>query len=336
MTPIASRPLARLCARTLAALLTGGLLAAAAQAQLPAGATISIMVPYPAGGASDVVARTVSVPLARHLGQTVVVENVGGVSGAIAAQKVLNAPANGLYLYQGTPNELILSPLVNAAVKFNAEDFQLLQLNTYAPIVLVARADLPAGNVDELIALARKAPKDKPLNYGSVGMGSLYHVLAEHLGQLTDISSTHVPYKGAMPLLQDMAGSNVDFAFLPHFAAIDGMVASGRIKVLGQAGAKRAATLPNIPSLIEGKQLKNFDFMIWGAHLVKKGTPPAIVDQLNKALQAALADPKVREALEAQAMIMGKTMTLDEAARFYATETAVYRKLIKDVGIQRQ
>lgn len=328
--------LARRLARTLAGALIGGALACAAHAQLPGGAPLSIMVPYPAGGASDVIARTVAPALARQLGQTVVVENVGGVSGAIAAQKVLNAPANGLYLYQGTPNELILSPLVNAAVKFGPDDFQLLQLNTYAPIVLVARADLPANTIDELITLARQSSKDRSLSYGSVGNGSLYHLLAEHLGQKVGATMTHVPYKGATPLLQDMAGSNVDIAFLPHFAAIDGMVAAGRVKIIGQAGAARAATLPKIPTLTEGKLLKDFDFIIWGGYLVKKGTPAPIALRLAQALQVVMADPAVRGTLEAQSMIIGKPMTLEEAAKFYGVEAGVYGKLFKTIGIQRQ
>lgn len=313
------------------------LLASTAQAQLPEGGVVSIMVPYPAGGASDVIARSISAPLSKELGHTVVVENLGGVSGALAAQKVLNAPANGLSLYQGTPNELILSPLVNSAVRFNTEDFQLLQLNTYAPIVLVARASLPVNNIDELITLARQSSKNnKPLNFGSVGPGSLYHVLAEHLGQIVGASMTHVPYRGGAPLLQDIAGDNVDFAFLPHFTTIDTMAAAGRVKVLGQAGATRAPTLPKLPTLTEGKLLKNFDYSIWGGYLVKKGTPPATMERLRKALQVVMADAKVRETLEANSMSVGKQMTLEEAATFYESEAVIYRKLVKDVGIPRQ
>jgi tripartite-type tricarboxylate transporter receptor subunit TctC len=332
----ASISLVRRAALTLSALVIGCAPWLAAVAQAPASGTLSIMVPYPAGGASDVIARTVSAPLSKQLGQTVVVENLGGVSGALAAQKVLNAQGSSLYLYQGTPTELILSPLLNSAVKFNADDFQLIQLNTYAPIVLVVRNELPVKNVDELITQAKQAPKDKPLTYGSVGPGSLYHVLGEHLSQRIGVPMTHVPYKGGAPLLQDMAGGNVDFAFLPYFSAIDGMVATGRVRILGQAGASRATTLPNVPTLGEGQLLKHFDFIIWGGYLVKKGTPAATVERLHKALQVVMADPQVRATLEAQSMIIGKPMSLDEAARFYATEAVDYRKLVQAVGIARQ
>lgn len=312
------------------------LLAGPAMAQAGSTGTTSIMVPYPAGGASDAIARIVSSPLAKELGQTVLVENLGGVSGALAAQKVLGAPGNGRYIYQGSPNEIILAPLANAAVKFASEDFQLIQLISHAPIVLVARHDLPANSTDELIELARKASRTKPLSYGSVGVGSLYHVLAEHLGQLVQASMDHVPYKGGAPLLQDLAGSNVDFTFLPHFAAIDGMVASGRIKILGQVGASRAATLAKVPTLAEGKLLKDFNFSIWTGYMVKKGTPDEVVQRLQKAIQDTLSQPKVIESLTAQSQIVARPMTLEESARFYAAETAKYRQLAKAVGITPQ
>lgn len=314
----------------------GTLLAGPAVAQMGSANTASIMVPYPAGGASDAIARIVNTPLGQQLGQTVLVENLGGVSGALGAQKVLAAPANGQFIYQGSPNEVILAPLANAAVKFNSEDFELIQLICYAPIVLVARNDLPANSIDELVTLARQSAKTKPLTYGSVGVGSMYHVLAEHMGQLIQAGMSHVPYKGGPPLLQDLAGSNVDFTFLPHFAAIDGMVASGRVKILGQVGTSRAVTLPKIPAFSESKLIKDFNFSIWTGYMLKKGTPHDVVRRLQKAIQDTLAQPKVIESLTAQSAVVAKPMSLEESARFYATETANYRRMAKAVGITPQ
>lgn len=141
---------------------------------------VTLMVPYPAGGVSDVIARTVNTALGKQLGQPVVVENLGGVSGAIAAQKTLSAPADGYLLFQGSPNELILSPLANAAVKFKSEDFRLLQMISVAPLAVIARADLPVSNGDELAAYAaRMAREGRPLTYASVGPGSFYHFMGE-------------------------------------------------------------------------------------------------------------------------------------------------------------
>jgi tripartite-type tricarboxylate transporter receptor subunit TctC len=314
----------------------GAVLAGPVIAQVGSAGSSSIMVPYPAGGASDAIARIVNTPLGKELGQTVLVENLAGVSGALGAQKVLSAPANGQLIFQGSPNELILAPLANAAVKFASEDFQLIQLICYAPIVLVARQDLPANTIDELVTLARQSAKTKPLTYGSVGVGSMYHLLAEHMGQLIQAGMSHVPYKGGPPLLQDLAGSNVDFTFLPHFAAIDGLVASGRVKILGQVGTNRAATLPKIPTLIEGKLIKDFNFSIWTGYMVKKSTPSDVVQRLQKAIHSTLLQPKVIESLTAQSQIVAKPMTLEESARFYAAETASYRSLAKAVGITPQ
>ena len=174
---------------------------------------VNLMVPYPAGGPSDATARIFTVPLGKALGQQVVVENLGGVSGAMAAQKVLAAPADGYYLFQGSPNEIILAPLANAAVKLKAEDFRMVHPVAEAVMVFVARKDLPANSVDELIALARKSP-DKPLSYGSVGIGSLYHLILEKVQLDTGVKLMHAPYKGNAPLLQDIGGGQVDFAAL--------------------------------------------------------------------------------------------------------------------------
>lgn len=329
------KPTNHLLRRTLLAA-AGLLFAFGASAQGQTGGPLSLMVPYPAGGPSDVIARIFNTPMAKDLGVPVLVENLGGVSGALAAQKVLAAPANGQVFFQGSPNELILAPLANAAVKFDAEDFQLVQLIAYAPLVVVAKKELRASSMDELVTLARSAPKDRPLNYGSVGMGSLYHVLSEHLGHVIGASMTHVPYKGAAPLLQDLAGGNLDYAILPHFAAIDGMVAAGRVKLLGQLGAQRADTLKQLPTVTEGRLLKDFAYTTWTGYLVRKGTPAEVVQRLQKAIQASLGDPKVRESLAAQSQLVAKPMSLEESARFYAAETAGYRKLAKAVGIERQ
>jgi len=144
--------------------------------------TVTLMVPYPAGGVSDVIARTLNNTLSKHLGQTVIVENLGGASGGIAGQKVLNSPADGHMIFQGSPNELILAPLSNAAIKYKPEDFRLVQMITINPLVILARKDFPASNGDELVAYAKNAASEgRPLTYASVGPGSLYHLLGEHM-----------------------------------------------------------------------------------------------------------------------------------------------------------
>ncbi|WP_431273503.1 tripartite tricarboxylate transporter substrate binding protein [Variovorax ureilyticus] len=296
---------------------------------------VNLMVPYPAGGPSDAAARIFTTPLGKELGQPVIVENLGGASGAIAAQKVLSAPADGYYLFQGSPNEVILAPLANAAVKLKAEDFRLVHPVTDAVMVFVARKDLPANSVDELIALARKS-KDKPLTYGSVGVGSLYHLIMEDVQHRTGTQMIHAPYKGNAPLLTDIGGGQVDFAVLVYSAAMGAMADQGRLKVIGQLGAQRSELLKDVPTVSEGKELKDFSYKIWSGFMVPKNTPEDVVQRLHKAIGATLKDPAVRSQLAVQTQLASPAMSLAEAAKFYEAETARYRAIAKSINLQPQ
>ena len=172
------RPLSgiALCVALVACLLTPSL----AQAQVT-----RIVVPYPAGQLSDIIGRTVREALVRQGAGSAMVENIPGAGGAIGAQQFLNAAGGSYPLLLGSPNELILAPLSNAAVKYRAEDFRLVALVGTGPMVLVTRAELGASNADELIEAARRSSKSEPLSYGSVGVGSLYHLILENVKSLT-------------------------------------------------------------------------------------------------------------------------------------------------------
>ena len=296
---------------------------------------VNLMVPYPAGGPSDATARIFTVPLGKALGQQVVVENLGGVSGAMAAQKVLAAPADGYYLFQGSPNEIILAPLANAAVKLKAEDFRMVHPVAEAVMVFVARKDLPANSVDELIALARKSP-DKPLSYGSVGIGSLYHLILEKVQLDTGVKLMHAPYKGNAPLLQDIGGGQVDFAVLVYSAAMGALADQGRLKILGQLGGQRSELLKNVPTASEGKELKNVNYKTWSGFFVRKNTPEDVVQKLHQAVGAALKETSVREQLAAQTQLASPQTTLAESAKFYEAETARYRDIAKSIRLEPQ
>jgi tripartite-type tricarboxylate transporter receptor subunit TctC len=297
---------------------------------------VTIMVPYPAGGLSDVIARIVAEPLSKELGQPVVVENVGGATGAVAAQKVLSAPADGYYLFQGTPSELILSPWANPAVKFKAEDFRMVQMMGTAPLVIVARKDLPAQTPDELVQLARASAKTKPLTFGSVGPGSLYHVLGEHLARTIGASMTHVPYKGGAPLMQDLIGGQVDFAILALSQQQTGLVETGRVKLLGTLSPERLETLPAVPSVTEGQLMRKFNFSIWTGYLVKQGTPEPVVQRLQAALSKVMQDPRVRGQMQVQHVFGARPQTLKEAAGMYAFETTMYRSMAGAIRLEAQ
>ncbi|NDY90397.1 tripartite tricarboxylate transporter substrate binding protein [Ideonella livida] len=316
--------------------LLGGM--ASAQASLPK--QVNLMVPYPAGGPSDAIARLVDKPLAKAAGQMVIVENLGGVSGALAAQKVLSAPADGGYVFQGSPNELILAPLANAAVKLRSEDFRPVQLIGVAPIAILARKGLAAGHVDELIALARKAAADgKPLSYGSVGVGSFYHVLGAHFGQTVGATLNHVPYKGVAPLVQDIAGEQVDFAIVVVTPGAIALAEQGRMKVLGTlapAGKPEVALLKAYPSINDSKTLHDFAFNIWTGYFVRKDTPEPVVQALHAALTQVLGDAGVRGQLEQLGMMVASPLSLAEASRHYEAQTARFRAIAKSIRLEAQ
>mgnify|MGYP000958345809 FL=1 len=317
------------------ALLAGLTLTAAAMAQ--SGKPVTLMVPYPAGGVSDVIARIVSPVLAKHLERTVIVENLGGAGGAIAAQKVLNSPADGSIIYQGSPNELILTPMAVAAVKHKSEDFRPVQSITLNEMIVFARKDLPVGNGDELAAYAAKMAKEgRPLTYASVGPGSLYHVLGEQMSRVLNVPMTHVPYKGGAPATQDLMGGLVDIFITPYGKSYVELVNSGKIKAVAALSAERQASFKSVPTLNESKALKGFVFDTWQTYFVRKDTPEPLVQALHKALSEVANDSSVRTTLEAQGMIVPKPAALDKVTKSYTDEIAQYRAIAKSINLQAQ
>lgn len=316
--------------------MAGMLLAASVLAQAPSAKPLTLMVPYPAGGPSDTIARTLHVPLGKALGQSVIVENLGGAGGAIATQKVLADPADGRTLLQGSANEVILAPLVNAAVKFKSEDLRLVHPISTGVMVLVTRHDLPANSADELIALARKS-KDGPLTFGSVGLGSLYHLILEDVQQRKGVRFIHAPYKGNAPLVQDLGGGQVDFALLAYNPAMGAMAQQGRVKIIGQLGSQRSDLLKQVPAVGEGQELKDLPaYAIWSGFFVPKGTPDPVVARLHQGIVTTLKDEKVREQLAAQVTAPAATMSLEETASFFTAETARYRSIAKAINLKPQ
>jgi len=220
---------------------------------------VTLMVPYPAGGLSDILARKVNVALAAELKQPVIIENLGGASGAIGAQKVLSAPADGHYIFQGSPNELILAPLAMKAVKYKPEDFRLVQQIALAPIAITARRDFPPSNAKELVAYARKAALEgKPVSYASVGTGSLYHLMGEDMARKMGTTMLHVPYKGGGPILQDMLGGQIDMFITPYGAPHVAMEKEGKLKFVAALSEKPQRLIPHVRSVDEAPELKHF------------------------------------------------------------------------------
>ena len=316
------------------------LLCAGGLAQAQSNKTMNLMVPYPAGGLSDAIARIVERPLGRALNQMVIVENLGGVGGALGAQKVLGAPADGQFLYQGSPNELILAPLALQAVKYKAEDFRFVQMIGTWPLAVLARPGLNVNTVDELVELAKKSSAaGKPLTYGSVGVGSLYHVLGAHFAQKIGAEMVHIPYKGMAPLLQDMGGNAVDVSLLVVGEQTIGLADAGRLKVLATlapSGKVEAPFLAKYPSINDSKSIKDFAFNTWTGYFVRKDTPEAVVQQLNKALTSVMGDGEAKAGLTKIGGSIPTMLSLAEADKEYAAQTARFRAIARSIKLEAQ
>ena len=320
-----------------AAFFSGLLLAGAACAQAYPSKPVVLMVPYPAGGLSDVIARTVNNALSKNFGQPVLVENLGGASGSIGAQKVLSAPSDGQMIFQGSPNELILAPLAMSAVKYKSEDFRLVQMIATAQIGFLARKELPVNNVDEFLDYARKeAQAGRPITYASVGPGSFYHLLGEHLSKTTNIPMTHVPYKGIAPAIQDVLGGQVDIFLAPMGKANVELQKQGKLKVLAMLNSERLEPMKDYPAISESKSLKSFAFNIWTGYFVKKDTPEPIVQAIHKAITDSLTDPTVRSGLEANSQLVAKPLSLQAVDKAYVDGTAQFRAIAKTIDLQPQ
>ncbi len=321
----------------LAAFISGLVFAGAACAQTYPSKPVTLMVPYPAGGLSDVIARTVNTTLAKNFGQPVLVENLGGASGAIGAAKVLAAPSDGQMIFQGSPNELILAPLAISAVKYKSEDFRLVQMIATAQIGFVTRKDLPVNNVDEFLDYARKeAQAGRPITYASVGPGSFYHLLGEQLSKVSNIPMTHVPYKGIAPALQDVMGGQVDIFLAPMGKANIELQKQGKLKVLAMLNTERVEAFKDYPAISESKSLKTFAFNIWTGYFVKKDTPEPVVQVIYKAITETLSDATVRTSLEANSQVVAKPLSLQAVDKAYVDGTAQFRAIAKAINLQPQ
>ncbi len=296
---------------------------------------ISLIVPYPAGGPSDFFARKLQPEAAAKLGQTMIIENIGGAGGSIGMSKVFNAPADGLTLSAGSPMELVLAPMAIQGVKYKPEDFKLVAQFATTNTILAVRNSLNVKTVDELLALARKNT-GQPLSYGSVGPGSLYHLIGEKFSQLAKVDTLHVPYKGIAPLLSDLMGGQIDMAFLPMAGSIPATLLDGKIQGLAVTSKTPHALYKQFPGMAAMKGLEAMEFDIWAGIQVHKNTPDTIVNALNKAFYASAEMPETRKAFEGSGNMLLPSRTPAELARIYQGEIERYRAIAKSINLQPQ
>ncbi len=302
----------------------------AAWAQAFPSKTIQFIVPFPAGGATDTVARLLADKMSKPLGQNIIVENKGGAAGILGTDMVAKAPPDGHMVTVGLSTSLLINQFLFKKLPYNAQrDLVLVSQIAVAPIVLVAHPSVPATNAAELLKYI-SANKGK-LSYGSWGIGSAAHLSGAELSQMQNADMSHVPYKGEAPMLQDLLGGQIQMAFASALGAKP-FIEVGRLKVIGVTGEKRMAALPKVATLAEqGLSDDVFRVVGWIAMAAAAATPKPVVQRLADAVKAAVAIPEVRERIVA----MGFDPVArgpDEFAAIYKQDLPVWERLVKQSG----
>ena len=252
---------------------------------------ISMVVPFAAGGPTDTVARLIGVPMTKTLKQQVIVENVGGAGGTIAANRVAKASPDG-YTILIHHIGMSTAPALYRKLLYNPmTDFEPIGLINEVPMTLVAKKDFPAKDLKELIAYV-KANKEK-VNYANAGLGAASHLCGMIFMSAIQTDVTTVPYSGTAPAMNDLLGGQVDF-MCDQTTNTTSQIKAGKINVYGVTTKKRVASLPNVPTMDEAG-LKGFEVSIWHALYAPKGTPKPVIDKLTNALQDAMKDSTVKQ-----------------------------------------
>jgi tripartite-type tricarboxylate transporter receptor subunit TctC len=289
---------------------------------------IRVVVPFPAGGTTDVLARAAAQKLTETLGQAAVVDNRPGAGGNIGAELVAKSPPDGYTLLMGTVGTHAINPSLYPKMPYDhVRDFAPIILVAGVPNVLVINPALPVNSVQELIAYAKANPGK--LNFASSGNGTSIHLSGELFKTMTGLQIAHIPYKGSAPALQDLVGGQVQLMFdnLPSSLAL---IKAGRLKALAVTSRERAAALPDVPTMAEAG-LPGFEASSWFGLLAPAGTPQPIIARLNGDVAKWLASPEAKDKLLAQGAIAAGG-TPEDFARQIAAETAKWQKVVKDSG----
>jgi tripartite-type tricarboxylate transporter receptor subunit TctC len=291
---------------------------------------VTLVVPFPAGGSTDLVARVVAQKMTDGLGQQVLVENKGGAGGNLGSAAVAKSDPDGYTILMGTVATHALNPAIYKKMPFDAvADFAPISLLVTVPNVLVVNPDLPAKSVQELIALAKEKPGE--LSYASSGNGTPLHLSGELFKSMAGIDIVHIPYKGAGPALTDLLGNHVSIMF-DNLPSSTGYIKEGRLRGLAVTTAERAASMPELPTMAESG-LPGYETYTWNALFAPAGTPPAVIERLNAEAVKAVQDPEVKAKLaEFGATAVGSTP--DELAAHVQAELAKWAPVVKASGAQ--
>jgi tripartite-type tricarboxylate transporter receptor subunit TctC len=304
------------------------LVAAAAGAQSYPNRAVTLIVPFPAGGVSDVVGRAVAVRLGTELGQTVIVENKAGASGALGTAAAARAAPDGYTLLLGNISTLATNAATFAKLPYDPiKDFAPVSLLAVQPLVIAVHPSVPAQNLQELISLAKEKPG--ALSFGTAG--SSIQLAVELFNKMNGIKMLHVPYKGSAPAITDLIGGQVNVLFDP-ISTLYPHVHGGKVRGLAVTTRQRAGTAPELPTVDEAGT-KGYDVSSWQALVVPAGTPAAVVQRLHAALAKVLADPGTRELFAKQGALPAPS-TSEEAGRFIRSEVVRWKEVAREAGVK--
>lgn len=317
----------------LGVLAAGGLSLAVplAQAQPNPSRPIQLVVPYPPGGVTDTVARVVAEKLGPSLGQVVIVENKAGASGVLGTDAVAKAPADGRTLVLSLSTSLLINQFLFKKLPYNPQrDLVMVSQIATAPIVLLAHPSVPAATAPEL-AKYLAANKGK-FAYGSWGIGSAGHLSLAQMSQAFHADMNHVAYKGEAPMLQDLIGGQIQFAFASVLQA-KSFVGSGKVKVIGVTGERRIGALPNVPTLAEqGWKHDIFRITGWIALAAPAATPKEVVNRLADEVRKICEMPEVHARIAALSGTEPVTLGPEQFAAVYKKDFPVWQRVVKETG----
>jgi len=251
---------------------------------------LRIVVPFAAGGSTDILARLCAQLLTERLGQSVVAENVTGAGGTIGAQRVLDAPADGYTLLAGTPGPITINPHLQPRIPYAPlRDFEPVAFVGDSPAVVVVRRDSPIRSVRELVERAKATPGR--MSYASAGVGSFAHLSGELFKWRADVDLVHVPYRGTAPAATDLIAGRVDVMF-ENYPSVQGYLAAGELRALAIGAVRRSALLPGVPTVAE-EGVSGYESTSWFGLLARAGTPEAAIARVNAAIDAGIREPAV-------------------------------------------
>ena len=289
---------------------------------------IRMIVPFPPGGVTDIVARTVSVKLSAELGQPIVVENRAGASGAIGAELGARAAPDGYTLIMGNISTLGINPITFVKLGYDpVTSFDPISLVAVQPLLITVHPGVAAKNLAELVQLAKSQPGQ--LNYGTAG--SSIHLAVEQFNSLAGIRMNHIAYKGSAPAITDLVGGQIQVLFDP-FSSIYPLVAAGKIRALAVTTEKRAAAAPQLPTVAE-QGYAGFDVSSWQGIVVPAGTPKPVIQRLYRGLVTVMASPEVKDKF-AQYSAVATASTPEQFAAYIKEELIRWQKVAQLAGVK--